>query len=84
MDNIVKFLQKSIYCQKHNQNKMFENRTKKEKIAIYVFISLAITILLAMFHLFIQGWNIYVVIIVANVWFFCLFYILYLPVKYKG
>jgi len=63
---------------------MFENRTKKEKIVIYVFISLLITILLGMFHLFFQGWNIYVVIIAANIEFFCLFYILFLPVKYKG
>ena len=62
---------------------MFEKRSKREKIIIYAAISLLIALILASVHFFLQAWDIYVVIIVANVWFFCLFYILYLPIKMK-
>ena len=61
---------------------MFENRSHKELIIIYAIIALAVACAMAVFHYF-QGWHPYVIIVVANVWFFCLFYILYLPVKVK-
>lgn len=61
---------------------MFENRSEKEIIIIYAFIALAVACGLAVMHYF-QGWHPYTIIIVANVWFFCLFYILYLPIKVK-
>lgn len=61
---------------------MFENRSERELIVIYAFIALAIALIMAVVHYF-QGWDIYVIIVVANVWFFCLFYILYLPIKVK-
>ena len=61
---------------------MFENRSEKELIVIYAVIALAVALILAVVHYF-QGWHPYVIIVVANVWFFCLFYILYLPLKVK-
>lgn len=61
---------------------MFENRSDRELIIIYVFIALAIALIMAVVHYF-QGWHPYIIIVVANVWFFCLFYILYLPIKVK-
>lgn len=61
---------------------MFENRSEKELIFIYVFIALVISCGMAIMHYF-QGWHPYVIIFVANIWFFCIFYILYLPIKVK-
>lgn len=61
---------------------MFENRSEKELIVIYAIIALAIACGLAVMHYY-QGWHPYVIILVANIWFFCLFYILFLPIKYK-
>ena len=37
---------------------------------------------MAIIHVF-QGWDLIVIVVVANIWFFCLFYILYLPIKVK-
>ena len=65
------------------KKQMFEKRSNKEKIAIYAIIAAIASLLLASLHFFFQGWNIYVVIIAANIEFFCLFYILYLPIKMK-
>ena len=61
---------------------MFENRSDRELIAIYIFIALAIALIMAAIH-YLQGWHPYLIIGVANVWFFCLFYILNLPIKLK-
>jgi hypothetical protein len=61
---------------------MFENRSEKELIVIYVIIALAVACGLAVMHYF-QGWDPIVIVVVANIWFFCLFYILYLPIKFK-
>jgi len=61
---------------------MFEKRSEKQLMAIYAIIAIAIASIMAFVHYF-QGWNHYVIIIVANIWFFCLFYILYLPLKVK-
>ena len=61
---------------------MFEKRSEKELIIIYVLIALVIACGMAVMHYF-QGWDPYVIIIVANIWFFCIFYILYLPIKVK-
>ena len=61
---------------------MFENRSERELIVIYAVIALVIALILAVVHYF-QGWHPYLIIVVANVWFFCLFYILYLPIKVK-
>jgi hypothetical protein len=65
---------------------MFENRSEKQLIIIYVFIALIITFVLSFIH--ISSPNPYVsdpiyVIIAANVEFFVIFYILYLPLKFK-
>jgi hypothetical protein len=62
---------------------MFENRSIRERIAIYVFIALIVTILLSIIHYFVQGWLLLAVIIGAIIEFFCIFYILYLPLKIK-
>lgn len=61
---------------------MFENRSDRELIAIYAIIAIAIACGMAVMHYF-QGWHPYTIIIVANIWFFCIFYILYLPLKVK-
>jgi len=61
---------------------MFENRSEKELIVIYAFIAIAVALAMAVLHYF-QGWDPVVIVVVANIWFFCLFYILYLPVKVK-
>jgi heme O synthase-like polyprenyltransferase len=61
---------------------MFENRSEKQLIIIYAIIAIVVACVMAVFHYF-QGWDPIVIVIVANVWFFCLFYILYLPIKVK-
>ncbi len=65
---------------------MFENRSEKQLIIIYVIIALTITFLLSLFHLSsLSAWpkDPILVIIAANIEFFCIFYILYLPLKVK-
>jgi flagellar biosynthesis/type III secretory pathway M-ring protein FliF/YscJ len=64
-------------------NNMFENRTKKQRIIIYAIIAFAVTILLALLHYMFQGWMIEAVLIVAAIEYVCIFYILYLPLKYQ-
>lgn len=61
---------------------MFENRTERELIIIYAIIALGIALILAVFHIY-QGLHPYYIIIAANIEFFCIFYILYLPIKVK-
>ena len=61
---------------------MFENRTEKELIVIYAIIAILVAIILAVFK-YSYGVDIYYIIIAANVEFFCVFYILYLPLKVK-
>lgn len=61
---------------------MFENRSEKQLIIIYAFI--AIIFALGGFYFnYLTGVNIYYNIFAANVIFFCMFYILYLPLKIK-
>ncbi|UCF49209.1 MAG: hypothetical protein JSU91_05520 [Thermoplasmatales archaeon] len=65
---------------------MFENRSEKQLIIIYVVISLIITFILSVYHLSsISAWpkDPILIIIAANIEFFCIFYILYLPLKIK-
>jgi len=61
---------------------MFENRSERELIIIYAFIAIAVALLLGVFHYY-QGFHPYYIIIAANIEFFCIFYILYLPLKVK-
>lgn len=61
---------------------MFENRSEKQLIIIYALIAIVIALIMSVIHIF-QGWDIILIILVANVWFFCIFYILYLPIKVK-
>jgi membrane protein YdbS with pleckstrin-like domain len=61
---------------------MFENRSEKQLIIIYAVIAILVAMGLAVVHYF-QGWDPILIVVVANVWFFCLFYILYLPLKVK-
>lgn len=65
---------------------MFENRSEKQLIIIYAIIALTITLLLTAYHLSpISAWpkDPILIIVAANVEFFCIFYILYLPLKIK-
>jgi len=61
---------------------MFENRSERQLITIYVIIAIVIALLLAIFHIY-QGLHLYYIIIAANIEFFCIFYVLYLPLKVK-
>jgi len=65
---------------------MFENRSEKQQIVIYAIIALIVTVILSIFHYYTYtGFfrNIYVIILFANIEFFAIFYILYLPIKVK-
>lgn len=62
---------------------MFENRTKKQRTVIYAIIAFTVTLLLALMHYILQGWMIQAVLIVAAIEYVCVFYILYLPLKYQ-
>ena len=65
---------------------MFENRSEKQQIIIYVIIALFVTIILSIFHYYTYTGpfaNPYVIILFANIEFFAIFYILYLPLKVK-
>ncbi len=61
---------------------MFENRSEKQLIIIYAVIALLVSLGLAVFHLMTIP-NIYYIVIAVNIEFFCIFYILYLPLKIK-
>ena len=61
---------------------MFENRSERQLITIYAIIAIVITLLLAIFHIY-QGLHPYYIIIAANIEFFCIFYVLYYPLKVK-
>jgi heme O synthase-like polyprenyltransferase len=61
---------------------MFENRSEKQLIIIYAIIAIIISIILATVHYF-QNFHPYYIIIAANIEFFCIFYILYLPLKIR-
>ena len=61
---------------------MFENRSEKQLIIIYAFIAILVALGLAVFHFFL-GFNPIYIVIAANIEFFCIFYILYLPLKIK-
>ena len=63
---------------------MFENRSYRELIIIYVIIALITTFVLIVFHYF--TWrdlfrDPIIIVIVANIEFFVIFYILFLPIK---
>ena len=61
---------------------MFENRSERELITIYAVIAIVAALGLAVFHYY-QGFHPYYIVIAANIEFFCIFYILYLPLKVK-
>ena len=61
---------------------MFENRSEKQLIVIYALIAILVALGMAVIHYF-QGWDPVVIVVVANIWFACLFYVLYLPLKVK-
>jgi len=61
---------------------MFENRSEKQLIIIYAIISIVIA-LGAGFYNHITGVDIYYNIFAVNIIFFCMFYLLYLPLKVK-
>jgi len=61
---------------------MFENRSERELIAIYAIIAIIAALGVAYFN-YLTGVGIYYNIFAANVIFFCMFYILYLPLKIK-
>jgi len=63
---------------------MFENRSYRELIIIYVIVALITTLVLIVFHYY--TWPAFfrdpiIIVIVANIEFFVIFYILFLPIK---
>ena len=65
---------------------MFENYSEKQLIIIYAIIALFIAFLLSLYHLSpFSAWpkDPIIIIIAANIEFFCIFYVLYLPLKAK-
>ena len=63
---------------------MFENRSYRELIIIYVIVALITTLVLIVFHYY--TWPDFfrdpiIIVIVANIEFFVIFYILFLPIK---
>lgn len=62
---------------------MFENRTRKQRTIIYAIIAFLVTLLIGIMHSIVQGWSIELVLIVAAIEYVCIFYILYLPLKYQ-
>lgn len=61
---------------------MFENRTDRELIIIYAIIAIIAAFSVAYFN-YLTGVDIYYNIFAANIIFFCMFYVLYLPLKIK-
>jgi len=61
---------------------MFENFTEKQLIALYAFISIVFAVG-TFFYYYFSGLNAYYGVVAANVIFFCMFYVLYLPLKVK-
>lgn len=61
---------------------MFENKSDRELIFIYVIIAIIVALAIAFFN-YITGVGIYYNIFAANVIFFCIFYMLYLPLKVR-
>ena len=72
-----------LICKCYNAYLMFEQRSNRQLIIIYAFIALVIAFFLAILHMY-QGFNPYYIIIAANIEFFCIFYLLYLPIKVKN
>jgi len=65
---------------------MFENRTEKELIVIYVIIALLVALGLTAYNLSPISYfpkDPLLIIVVANVLFFCMFLIMYWPLKVK-
>jgi hypothetical protein len=62
---------------------MFENRSKKQRTIIYAFIAFLTTLILALWHYY-TGWPFIFIPVAAVIEYFCIFYILYLPLKLKG
>jgi hypothetical protein len=65
---------------------MFENYSEKQLIIVYAVIALFIALLLSLYHLSpYSAWpkDPIIIIIAANIEFFCIFYVLYLPLKAK-
>ena len=61
---------------------MFENRSEKQLIIIYAIIALIVALGLAVVHIM-QRLSIIYIVVAVNIEFFCIFYILYLPLKVK-
>jgi len=61
---------------------MFENRSHKQILFIYATIAITASLCLAVLH-YLQGFHPYYIIAAVNIEFFCIFYILYLPVKVR-
>ena len=58
--------------------------TKEEnkKLKKYAVIAIIVALLLGVLHYY-QGFHPYYIVIAANIEFFCIFYVLYLPMKVK-
>ena len=62
---------------------MFENRSKKERTIIYAILALIVAILLGLMHYYVMNNPLFLVVTIAIIEYFVIFYILYLPLKYQ-
>jgi len=63
---------------------MFETRTKKERTIIYAIIAFFVAVLLGLMHYYVMNNPIGLVIIIGIIEYIVIFYILYLPLKFKS
>ena len=63
---------------------MFENRTKKERTIIYAIIAFFVAALLGLMHYYVMNNPVGLVIIIGVIEYVVIFYILYLPLKFKS
>ena len=62
---------------------MFETRSKKQRTVIYAIIAVFVTAILALMHYYLWKNPVELVVIIAVVEYFVIFYILYLPLKFQ-
>jgi hypothetical protein len=62
---------------------MLENASTRMRLMVYGLIALLVTFGLSLYHYFLLGWQFFLVLIAAVIEFFLVFYIFYLPLKYK-
>ena len=61
---------------------MLENASIRMRLLVYGVLALLVTLGLSLYH-YLLGWQLFLILIAAVIEFVCVFYIFYLPLKYK-